>query len=98
MSAAIPLAWLLLVKLRGRLLTAVAGVAFAVILALVQLAFQDALFTSITLLYSHLDADLILISPQYQSIEARESFSERRLYEALGADGVESVAPLYMDT
>ena len=98
MSSAIPLAWLLLVKLRGRLLTAVAGVAFAVILALVQLAFEDALFTSITLLYSHFDADLVLISPQYQSIEARESFSERRLYEALAADGVESVAPLYMDT
>lgn len=98
MSSAIPLAWLLLVKLRGRLLTAVAGVAFAVILALVQLAFEDALFTSITLLYSHFDADLVLISPQYQSIEARETFSERRLYEALAAEGVESVAPLYMDT
>jgi putative ABC transport system permease protein len=98
MSSAIPLAWLLLVKLRWRLLTAVAGVAFAVILALVQLAFEHALFTSITLLYSHLDADLVLISPQYQSIEARESFSERRLYQALAADGVESVEPLYMDT
>ena len=98
MSSAIPLAWLLLVKLRGRLFTAVAGVAFAVILALVQLAFEDALFTSITLLYSHFNADLVLISPQYQSIEARETFSERRLYQALAADGVESVVPLYMDT
>jgi putative ABC transport system permease protein len=98
MSAAIPLAWLLLVKLKGRLFTAVAGVAFAVILALVQLAFEDALYTSITLLYSHFDADLVLISPQYQSIVAREGFSERRLYQALAAPGVDSVAPLYMDT
>jgi putative ABC transport system permease protein len=98
MSAAIPLAWLLLVKLKGRLLTAVAGVAFAVILALVQLAFEDALYTSITLLYSHFDADLVLISPEYQSIEAREGFPERRLYQALAADSVDSVAPLYMDT
>jgi putative ABC transport system permease protein len=77
------LAWLLLIKLRGRLLTAVAGVAFAVVIALVQLAFEDALYTSITLLYSHLDADLVLISPQYQSIVAREEFPEARLYEAL---------------
>jgi putative ABC transport system permease protein len=98
MSRAIPLAWLLLVNLKGRLFTAVAGVAFAVVLALVQLAFEDALYTSITLLYSHLDADLVLISPQYQSIEARVGFPERRLYQALSADGVDSVAPLYMET
>jgi putative ABC transport system permease protein len=98
MSSRIPLAWLLLTKLRGRLLTAVAGVAFAVVLALVQLAFEDALYTSIALLYSHLDADLVLISPQYQSIVIREEFPEARLYEAFAAGGVRSVAPVYMDT
>src|SRR5262249_16875769 len=75
-----------------------AGVAFAVILALVQLAFEEALYTSITLLYSHLNADLVLVSPQYQSIEAREAFSERRLYQTLAVARVDSVAPLYLDT
>ncbi len=98
MSSRIPLAWLLLVKLKGRLVTAVAGVAFAVILALVQLAFEDALYNSITLLYSHFDADLVLISPEYQSIEAREGFPERRLYQALAVGGVEAATPVYMDT
>jgi putative ABC transport system permease protein len=97
MSSRIPLAWLLLVKLKGRLVTAVAGVAFAVILALVQLAFEDALYNSITLLYSHFDADLVLISPEYQSIEAREGFPERRLYQALAVGGVEAATPVYMD-
>jgi putative ABC transport system permease protein len=97
-SASVPLAWLLLIKLKGRLIAAIAGIAFAVVLALVQLAFQDALYTSITLLYSHLNADLILISPLYQCIVARESFPERRLYQALAIDGVDSVASLYMDT
>jgi len=96
--ARIPLAWLLLVKMRGRLGAAIAGVAFAVILALVQLGFQDALYKGITLLYSHLVADLVLISPQYQCIVARENFPERRLYQALAVEGVESVSSVYMDT
>ena len=64
----------------------------------VQLAFEDALYTSIALLYSHLDTDLVLISPQYQSIVVREEFPEARPYEALAAGGVRSVAPVYMDT
>jgi len=98
MSSRILLAWLLLIKLRVRLFTAIAGVAFAVVLALVQLAFEDALYTSITLLYSHLDADLVLISTQYQSIVVREEFPEARLYQALAAGGVRSVAPVYLET
>lgn len=98
MNARIPLAWLLLVKMKGRLLAAIAGVSFAVILALVQLGFQDALYTGITLLYSHLVADLVLISPQYQCVVSRENFPERRLYQALAVDGVDSVSSVYMDT
>jgi putative ABC transport system permease protein len=62
-TAHVPLAWLLLVKLKGRFFAAIAGIAFAVILALVELGFQDALYTSITQLYSHLNADLVVISP-----------------------------------
>ena len=73
-----PLAWLLLVKLRGRFFAAIAGIAFAVILALVQLGFQNALFSSITRLYSSFNADLVLISPQYQSIVARETVTALR--------------------
>ncbi len=46
MIAFIPLAWLQLSKERFRFATAVAGVVFAVILILVQLGFQDALFES----------------------------------------------------
>jgi putative ABC transport system permease protein len=97
MSARAPLAWLLLIKMGRRLLMAIAGISFAVILALVQLAFQDALYTSVNLLYSHLNADLVLINPAYQSIVIRETFPERRLYQALAVDGVDSISPLYMD-
>ena len=96
MKSGVPLAWLQLIKQRGRLLAAVAGIAFAVILALVQMAFQAALYISITQLYSHLNADLVLISPRYQCVIATENFPERRLYQALAVDGVDSVSPLYM--
>ncbi|MBV8050729.1 MAG: FtsX-like permease family protein [Acidobacteriaceae bacterium] len=97
MSAQIPLAWLQLVRMKGRLVAAVAGIAFAVILALVQMAFQDALYVSITQLYSHFNADLVLISPRYQCIIAPDDFPERRLYQALAVDGVQSISSVYMD-
>jgi putative ABC transport system permease protein len=96
MSARIPLAWLQLTQAKGRLIAAVAGIAFTVTFSLVQLAFQDALYTSVTLLYSHLNADLVLVSPRYQCIVATENFPEARLYQALASDQVESVSPLYM--
>ncbi|HEY7302902.1 MAG TPA: ABC transporter permease DevC [Bryobacteraceae bacterium] len=98
MTAGVPLAWLLLIKLRGRFIAAVAGIAFAVTLALVELGFQDALYTSITQLYSHFNADLVLISPSYQCMVARETFPERRLYQTLAVKEVDSVASIYMDT
>jgi len=97
MSAALPLAWLQLIKQKGRLFAAVGGIAFAVILAMVQLAFQDALYVSSVQLYSHFNADLALISPRYQCIIATASFPEPRLYQALALDGVDSVHSIYMD-
>ena len=98
MTANVPLAWLRLVKLRGRFFAAIAGIAFAVILALVELGFQDALYTSITQLYSRMNADLVVISPHYQCIVARESFPERLLYRALSVHEVDSITPIYMNT
>jgi putative ABC transport system permease protein len=91
------LAWLQLVRLKGRLIAAVAGITFAVILAFVQMAFQDALYVSITQLYSHFNADLVIISRRYQCIIAPSNFPERRLYQTLAFDGVQSTASVYMD-
>jgi len=96
LSTHIPIAWLQLTKAKGRVIAALAGIAFTVVFSLVQLAFQDALYTSVTLLYSHLKADLVLINPRYQCIVATDNFPERRLYQALAIDGVDSVSSLYM--
>jgi putative ABC transport system permease protein len=94
---AIPLAWLQLLRERIRLLIALAGIGFAVILMFIQLGFQDALFDSAVSLHKNLQGDIFLISPQSTSLIAMRSFSQRRLYQALGFPGVESISPIYLD-
>ncbi len=91
-----PLAWLQLVRSKVRSLVAVAGIAFIVILMFMQLGFQDALYSSATQVHRHLVGDLFLISSQYKSLTAIQSFSRTRLYQSLGFNGVESVSPVYL--
>jgi putative ABC transport system permease protein len=96
MIAAIPLAWLQLSREKFRFVTAVAGVVFAVILILVQLGFQEALFDSAVTYHGAFDYDLALINPKTQFIVQPQHFSQRRLYQILGHSSVESVTPLYI--
>ena len=76
-------------------MAAVAGIAFAVMLMLMQLGFRDALIASATLVHDRLDGEVVIISPLYEYLMASRAFSDEKLYQALGTDGVESVAPLY---
>src|SRR5260221_5355380 len=96
MSTDIPLAWLQLTRETRRFAAALAGISFAVVLMLAQLGFQDALLSSVGLLHSNLIGDLVMINPQYQNIIQPQSFSERRLYQALGSDAVEAVYRVYV--
>jgi len=96
MRRTVPLAWLQLSKEKLRLLVAVAGVAFAVILIFMQLGFRKALFDSSTRLHEALAGDLFLVSPQFDFVAQPKSFSRRRLYQALAFPNVEAVSPLYL--
>jgi putative ABC transport system permease protein len=96
MIFSIPLAWLQLKRERVRLFVALAGIGFAVILMFMQLGFSDALFRSAIVLHERLNADIALISPQSNALIAMKSFSQRRIYQALGFTGVESVSPVYL--
>lgn len=91
----VPLAWLQLKREPVRLLVALSGVAFAVILVFMQIGFNDALFRSAVRAHTHLQADIFLISPGSLYLAGMKSFSRRRLYQAQGFEGVQSVAPLY---
>lgn len=92
----IPLAWLQLSREKMRLLVALAGIGFADILMFMQLGFRDALFDSAITLHQNLEGDIFLISTQSSSTFAIKSFPQRRLYQALGFEGVKSISPVYL--
>ena len=90
------LAWRQLFRQRSRLLAATAGIVFAVILIMVQLGFQAALYQSATLHYDLMTADIVLLSPQYQAIMYNNGgFPSQRLNQAYAVDGVSSTLAMY---
>ena len=91
-----PLGLLQLARNKIRSLVAVAGIGFIVILMFMQLGFQDALYSSATQVHRSLRGDLFLVSSQYKSLTAIQSFFRSRLYQTLGFEGVESVSPMYL--
>ncbi len=93
-----PLAWKNLTHDVRRLLLATGGIAFAVLLMCMQLSFQDALFDSTLALVRMLNADLVITSRAKYTVIVRETFSRRRLAQALQAPGVAWVQPLYVET
>ena len=88
------LAWYQLVNDRLRLLAAIAGITFAVLLQLMQFGFRESLYTSSTLVQAQLQADLVMVSSRYLYLIVPGSFSRRRLYEALRVKDVDAVASL----
>jgi putative ABC transport system permease protein len=95
MARRIPLAWLQLSAQKLRLLAAVGGITFAVMLILMQVGFRDALLKSATLVHDRIEGEIVLVSPLYEYLLAASSFPDARLHQALGIDGVQSVAPVY---
>ncbi len=95
MNRRIPFAWHQLTHQPLRLLAAIAGIAFSAILMFVQLGFKDALLLSAGVQINRMNADLALISPQYEYMVASKVFPQRRLYQALAVDGVDSVNSVY---
>jgi putative ABC transport system permease protein len=93
-----PLAWRQLMKEKTRLAVAVAGITFADMLMFIQLGFESALFDAAVKPHRNLQADLVLINPQFQTLFSVKNFSRERLYQTLGYEGVQSVNPIYIST
>lgn len=93
----IPLAWYNLRHDRARLLVAVAGVTFAVLLMFMNLGFLGALVSTTTNFYDEFNGDIFLISPQSLEISTTKAFPRERLYQAAGIEGVQRVMPLYTE-
>ena len=92
----IPLGWLQLKREKLRFAVALLGVSFAVVLILMQLGFREALFKSAVRFHDALNCDIVLVSNELSFIVQPRSFSNRRLYQARGVPGVESVTPVYL--
>jgi putative ABC transport system permease protein len=90
-----PVAWLQLSHQRVRLLVAILGVAFSIILIFTQLGLRGMLFNGVTLLPENLNGDLYLIS-NYAEVIRDSSFPNIYLYQADAVEGVADVRPLYV--
>jgi len=93
-----PLAWKNLTNEPRRLMIAVAGVGFAVLLMFIEVGFLNALLDSTVQVLRCLRGELVIVSRTKFAMAARERFDARRVYQASGCPGVESVYPIYMET
>jgi putative ABC transport system permease protein len=90
------LGWLQLKHKPLRLIVALSGISFAVLLIMMQLGFRSALFESAVRFHERFDYDIALFSPDSVFIVRPQPFSIRRLYQALGYEGVEDITPVYI--
>lgn len=93
-----PLAWLQLTRQKTRFLVAISGIAFADVLIFIQMGFEGALYDAAIKPHRSLQADLVMVDPQLQTLFAVKSFPRERLFQSLGYDGVASVSPVYFST
>ena len=93
-----PLGWLQLRHDRGRLLVALAGIAFADVLMFTQLGFQASIYDSNTRFHRSLNADIVLLSPKAQNLQNLSTFPRRRLLQAQDVPGVIDAHGLYVNT
>ncbi len=91
----IALGWRQLKRQKIRFVVAVTGVGVAALLILMQLGFREALFESSVRYHSVWKYDIALVNPKTNYIVQSEAFSRRRLYQAIGVEGVASVIPVY---
>lgn len=94
----LPIGWLQLRHNRMRLFAALAGVAFANILIFMQLGFLGALSVSTKLPYQLFDADVLISSPQTNTLGDAGTLPRQRMYQALATSGTASATPVYVGT
>lgn len=86
----------LLVHERGRLLSAIGGVTFALLLMIMQMDFRNALLDSSLELLHQIDADVVVMHKEKRPFLARRRMPNERLYQALAVDGVEGAYPMWL--
>jgi putative ABC transport system permease protein len=96
-SGAASLAWQIVRHNPDRLVRSVLGIAFAILLMLVQLGFRNALLDSAIQILDLLNADVLVQHSDKDSFLERGVLPRDRLYQAQAVGGVERGFPLYED-
>ncbi|MFZ9738484.1 MAG: ABC transporter permease DevC [Prochlorotrichaceae cyanobacterium] len=92
-----PLAWHNLTSEPRRLVTALSGVSFSVVLIFVFLGFKNGLYDSQVQLIKSLNGDIFILNRIKYTMFIPEQFARRRLYQAQAFDGVEDAYALYIE-
>ena len=79
-----------------RNIVAFAGIAGGIVLVLVQLGFQSALYDSSVRLHRMLNGEIVVVASEFRSIQDPTWFSREWLVMTQAHPAVESVAPLYL--
>jgi putative ABC transport system permease protein len=81
----------------SRLLSALAGVTFAVVLMFVEMGFLNGMYDSQTYIVENFNADLVIVSADKTAVVPKLPFPEVRLGQVRGQPGVAAVYPLWVD-
>jgi putative ABC transport system permease protein len=92
-----PLGWLQLSHQKGKLVVALAGIAFADVLMFTQMGFQAALFDSSVRTQQILNADAVIFSPQALNFGNLSTIPRRRLLQAQDVPGIKSAHAMYVN-
>ncbi len=92
-----PLAWKNLTHDVRRLVVAICGIAFAVLLMFTQVGFQNALFDSQVKLIDDLEGEIFIVSKAKYTLAAEKRFPISRLNQARSCPGVRGAYPIYTE-
>jgi putative ABC transport system permease protein len=92
----LPIGWLQLAHSRPRLVAALAGVAFANILVLVQLGILGALNGTVAMNYAPFEADIVISANDARMLTDGSPIARRYLAKVQADPGVEDAAALYL--
>jgi putative ABC transport system permease protein len=94
----LPIGWLQLMHNRTRLIAAIGGVTFANVLIFMQLGFMYALFETSVFTHRSMQADIVLVSSDFQSLREANPLPRSRMYQALSHPEVRDATPVYIGT
>lgn len=92
----LPIGWLQLSHHRGRMVAAVAGIAFANMLVFVQLGIASAMSDVVRTSYIVFRADVVISPSNANTLTDGTTLPRRVVYQAMAQSGVAAAAPLYI--